>query len=172
MTSSPATPARICSSAVSEPTGSTATPVAPPILPAVVPIPVATLPSTPDGGGRWGELSGGASSGGVSASTNAAFEPVIVAGTGGIQYLAWADNRSGNFEIYVAKHTAGQWLELAGSAHAGGISNTPGSSRRPSIALDALGNPIVVWTEGTTIKAAKYDPTANGGLGGWIALPN
>ncbi|HEY7118485.1 MAG TPA: NosD domain-containing protein, partial [Tepidisphaeraceae bacterium] len=157
-------------------TGSTQTPVPPPLQPTVVPIPVGTLPSGADGGGRWGSLADGAASSGVSNTVNSATDSAIATSAAGTQYLAWADNRSGNYEIYVAKHTAGQWLELAGSAHGGGISGTATSSRRPAITIDGAGNPIVAWTEqvggNTVIKAARYDPTANGGAGGWVALPN
>ena len=89
--------------------------------------------------------------------------------------MAWADNRSGSFQIYAALHTATGWQQLAGSAQGGGISAMAGASRRPSLAVDSSsGNPIVAWTESngsaSDIQVAEYDPTANGGVGGWAAL--
>ncbi|MEZ6109560.1 MAG: hypothetical protein R3C99_00695 [Pirellulaceae bacterium] len=41
------------------------------------------------------------------------------------------------FEVYVARHDAGGWQQLAGSVEQGGVSNTPASSRYPSITVDA-----------------------------------
>ncbi len=49
-----------------------------------------------------------------------------------------------------------------------------GSSRRPSLAIDLDGNPLVAWTEfsNTTsdIRVAKFDPAAAGGQGAWVAI--
>jgi parallel beta-helix repeat protein len=124
--------------------------------------------------GRWTEFGSSASGQGLSVGGGTAVDPAIVAGAAA-QYAVWSDNRSGNYEIYVLRHTAaGGWQELAGSGSNGGISKTVGASRRPAVTLDASGNPIVVWTEfsgsASDIRAMKYDPTANGGQGGWAAL--
>ncbi|RLB07355.1 MAG: hypothetical protein DRG59_06530, partial [Deltaproteobacteria bacterium] len=77
-------------------------------------------------------------------------------------------------EIYLAWHNSGAWHQLAGSAEQSGISSTSGESRRPAITTDASGNPIVAWTEiansGSDILVARFDPSANGGAGDWIAL--
>ena len=143
--------------------------VNPPPVQTTYPVALATLPTGPDGIGPWAEYSGSASDGGVSSSAGSTIEPSLAASLAG-QVLTWADNRSGNYEIYVAKHIAGLgWIELAGSAHGGGISNTAGDSHRPVVTVDASGNPIVAWTEFTgssrDIRVARYDPTANGGAG-------
>ncbi len=135
----------------------------------------ASLPDTPNVPGCWTELSGSGSATGLSGDLGVATDPTIVAGTTG-PFAAWADARSGNYEIYVAQYASGQWQELAGSADSGGVTNTASQSRRPSITLGADGEPIVAWTEftGTSsdIRVARYDPTANGGHGGWVALGN
>ncbi|HMC10336.1 MAG TPA: hypothetical protein VKH44_03565, partial [Pirellulaceae bacterium] len=156
--------------------------VPPPPTPDPTPQPAtgirAALSSLPVGilePGRWGELFGSATGLGLSGDPGQSIEPAIVADATG-PFVVWSDNRTGNFEIYVARQTAAGWQELAGSAHDGGISATAGASRRPSVALNAAGNPIVAWTEisGTSsdIRVAQYDPTANGGVGAWVALGN
>lgn len=123
--------------------------------------------------GRWTELFGSATGLGLSGSTSQAIEPAVIADASG-PIVAWADNRNGNFEIYVARQSASGWQQLALSAQDGGISSTAGDSRRPSIALDAAGNPIAAWTEfngaSSDIRVADYRPAANGGAGGWVAL--
>jgi uncharacterized repeat protein (TIGR01451 family) len=132
-----------------------------------------TLPAGVDYRGRWSEFASSASGTGLSGLAGFSIEPSVAAGPGG-QYVAWADQRSGTFAIYVARHTAAGWQELAGSAHGFGISGSSGSARRPSIALDASGNPVVAWTQFTgtasDIEAARFDPAANGGVGAWLAL--
>jgi hypothetical protein len=143
-------------------------------VPPAPPAPAATLPSGPNLGlGQWTEFSGSASGGGVSSSPGAAIEPSVVASASD-EYVAWADNRSGIDQIYVAENTPAGWVELAGSDQANGISNSSVSSSQPSIALDASGNPMVAWTEingsSSDVYAADYSPTANGGAGGWIAI--
>ncbi len=133
----------------------------------------ATLPTGVDEQGRWTALEGSASGGGLSNSPAQAVESSIVTGASG-QYVAWSDSRDGQYEIYVAEHTAGGWQQLAGSAQGGGISDTAGAARRPSIALDAAGQPVVAYTvfNGTSsdIDVAEYNPSANNGQGGWMAL--
>ncbi|HEY6565335.1 MAG TPA: hypothetical protein VIY86_12605, partial [Pirellulaceae bacterium] len=140
---------------------------------------VVKLPDGIDTRGRWSELAGSGSGDGVSQSSAAGIEPSLAVDAAGTRYSAWADSRRGNFEIYVTKHVPGiGWQELPAisghSASEGGVSNTAGSSRRPSLAIDTDGNPIVSWTEYTDIasdiRAAKFDPSAAGGLGAWTAL--
>ena len=143
---------------------------APSVTPSTPPVaPAATLQNGPDYRGRWTEFSSSASGGGISVSDGLALEPAIVGTAEGI-YVAWADGRSGNFEIYVAKHTPAGWQELGGSAHGGGISGTENESRRPAMTLDSAGNPVVAWTEfsstGSDIRALRFDPAANR----WVAL--
>ncbi|MEW6157227.1 MAG: right-handed parallel beta-helix repeat-containing protein, partial [Verrucomicrobiota bacterium] len=130
-----------------------------------------TLPAgTPDPG-RWGELMGSATGFGLSGDAGLSIEPSVAVNANGAVFAAWADSRYGNFEIYVARYLAGTgWQPLDGSASNGGISNTATSSRRPSITVDANGDPVVAWTEITPvrsdIRAARWD-SANAR---WITL--
>ncbi len=147
----------------------------PPVAPAgpTFSVPAAILSAGGDSSGPWAQDEGSASAGGISNTSNTAIEPTVVAGSNA-QYVAWSDNRSGTYEIYVVEHVNGAWQELAGSAHSGGISNSAGDSRRPAITLDSSGNPIVAWTTfngaSADIEAARYDPTANNNTGGWVAM--
>ena len=135
---------------------------------------IAALPTGVDYTGRWTEYKLSATGLGISGDAGLSIEPTIAADSTGGQYVAWADSRNGNFEIYLLRHNGGAWQELAGSAHDGGISATLGESRRPTIAFDATGAPIVAWTEitgsGSNIYVARYNSSANGGLGAWEAL--
>jgi hypothetical protein len=154
-----------------------------PIPPPPIPVPTnwppalsgttASFPIGTDSRGRWTELAGSATDGGLSNSPAAAIDPSIAVGIPG-QYVAWADSRTGTSQIYVSLHTALGWQELAGSAHGGGISSAVSAAVRPSIALDTNGLPIVAWTQTigatTDIYVARYDPLANAGQGGWVAL--
>ena len=125
--------------------------------------------------GRWQDLAGSAVSGGASNTADAALEPDIAV-EGDTVFVAWVDGRHGNYEVFVGTwDPLNGWQQLAGSAEAGGVSATETSSRRPSIAIGTDGNPIVAWTEfdllgGSDIRAARFDPTANAGIGGWVAI--
>ncbi len=137
------------------------------------PNPPATLLTGFADGGPWNEMGDSASGLGVSESTSAAIEPSSVYAAAG-PYVAWADNRSGVYQIYVAQYVSGAWVELAGSAHGGGISNSAFGARRPSITLNSSGEPIVAWTQQKSgssvgsIDVAQFNPS---GAGAWVALP-
>ena len=135
----------------------------------------ATLPTGVVQRGRWAELASSATGVGLSGDPAISIEPRIAVDPSGSRYVTWADARNGNLEIYLARHTnAGGWQQLAGSAEGGGVSATSSSSRRASVVVDTDGNPVVVWTEigvtGSDILARKWDPSANGGQGGWVDL--
>ncbi|MBI84895.1 MAG: hypothetical protein CMJ81_17005, partial [Planctomycetaceae bacterium] len=134
-----------------------------------------TLPSGPTFAGRWTEFGSSATGAGLSGHGAVSLEPGVAINSAGKRYVAWADARHGNYEIYVAVHQSGSgWTQLAGSAQAGGLSDTASSSRRPAVAIGADDNPIVAWTErtlaGSVIRVASWDPAADSGLGAWTAL--
>ncbi len=127
--------------------------------------------------GRWTELNGSGSEGGVSRSVAAAQSPVVAVGAAG-PWLAWTDARSGSPQVYVDLNTIAGWQEYAGSASGGGISDPTGGAgsraERPSIVLDSAGLPIVAWTQvvgsSRNIVVARFDALANSGNGAWVAL--
>ena len=145
----------------------------PPNWPPSVPGAAASLPTGVDYRGRWTEMAGSATGGGLSSSIAAATDPAIAIGVPG-QYVAWTDARTGTPQIYVALHTAVGWQELAGSAHGGGVSaskfrgaaseHRAGRQRPADRCLDAN------QRGDTDIFAARYDALANAGQGGWVAL--
>lgn len=121
--------------------------------------------------GRWSEFANSASGSGLSGDPSLSVEPSVAVSGDGRIYVAWADARHGNFEIYVAVFSeAAGWQQLGGSASQGGISNTATSSRQPVIALNASGRPVVAWTEYETstssnIRAVQWDPGSSSWLG-------
>ncbi len=142
------------------------TPPPAPTIPQTAP---ETLPSGGDEAGLWGELAGQSATGQGLGGNGLELEPSIAATASG-EYVAWPDTSSGTFQIDVAEHIAGAWMPLGGSTSSPGISDSSGSARRPSIAIDSAGEPIVAWTDfssgGSSIKVAEYDAST----GTWVAL--
>lgn len=98
--------------------------------------------------GSWQSLgSGSATGGGISNNTGASESPSVAVGTNGIIYVAWDDDSGGNKEIYVRRYIGGAWGDVDGSASGGGISNTTGDSRDPSLYLGPDDTPYVAWQE-------------------------
>ena len=131
----------------------------------------ATFPTGVTDRGRWTEFSGSASGRGISNHPAGGIEPSVIVAEDGTRYVAWVDGRSGNEEIYVAKHTdTSGWQSVGGGAEAGGVSNSPGASRRPSLALDTDGSLVVAWTEispaGSDIQASRFDAAGDS----WIDI--
>jgi hypothetical protein len=135
------------------------------------PFAVDTLPSGPPYAGWWAEIAASATGSGVSGGVGAALDTTVAVDANGVRYMAWADSRNGNYEIYVARESATGWEMIGGSAAGGGVSDSLTDSRRPSL-LVFDGRPTVVWTEvngnGTDIMGAQYDS----GTDTWITLGN
>lgn len=83
--------------------------------------------------------------------TSSKATPDLAVGADGTAYAVWADDRSGNNDIYFAKLPAG------GSAWTANVkvSDDPGTARqeRPSVAVDASGNVLVIWDD---YRAGNY----------------
>jgi hypothetical protein len=77
---------------------------------------------------------------------------------------------SENDEIYLRRWNGATWEELGGSASGGGVSNTYYGSIGPNIAVDADGDPSVVWIERfadhNAVYLKRWDGTAWQELGG------
>jgi hypothetical protein len=100
-------------------------------------------------------------------------KPVIAksaSGSGLIAFVnvAWSDNSTGNFEIYVLQFDPEEPLiirQFAGSLDPGGISNTATDSVTPAIA-NIDGFPMVAWEDDLAILFKKF----NGKSGAWEEL--
>jgi hypothetical protein len=68
-------------------------------------------------------------------------------------WVAWSEETATDWEIYVKWFDASSWT---GWGSGGGISDTPGDSKFPSLALDSLGRPYVAWTEYVTSTTQIY----------------
>ncbi len=101
-------------------------------------------------GTAWVEVgTGSASGGGISNNGGNSTYPSLAVDPSGMPYVAWADNSSGNVEIYVRRWNGTAWVEVgAGSASGGGISHSEGESSEPSMAIAPDGTPYVAWQDG------------------------
>ncbi|HEY8534988.1 MAG TPA: hypothetical protein VIL25_01010, partial [Vicinamibacterales bacterium] len=130
-----------------------------------------TLPGGPTYAGWWAEIAGSATGFGLSGGVGAALDTTVAVDADGVRYVAWADSRNGNYEIYVARETAGGWEMIGGSAAGGGVSDSQTDSRQPALLVHD-GRPTVVWTEaqanGTDVMGAQYDAASDS----WVTLGN
>ena len=100
-------------------------------------------------GSVWSEVGeGSASGGGISDNAGGSWHPEMAVTPAGTPFVTWADNSSGNWEIYVRKWDGNAWVEVGShSATAQGISDTSYTSTTPSIAIDSQGMPYVAWND-------------------------
>ncbi|MCA9950926.1 MAG: hypothetical protein KDE48_14845, partial [Anaerolineales bacterium] len=95
--------------------------------------------------------SNSASVGGISNTPGQSSSASLTVSDDGQLFVAWEDNTNGNYEIYVRHWNGYQWSELGtGSASGGGISNNPGDSLRPRVALDPNGTPYIAWYDNSS----------------------
>jgi hypothetical protein len=113
-------------------------------------------------GQAWGELAGSARDGGISRTPGPSSTPALALDGQDNPVVAWAEGRS----VWLRRHGAGGWHELAGSAHAGGLSGEAGRVEWPSLVIDRSGLPVVAWCQGDRIFLRRYDGVAWRELGG------
>lgn len=106
-------------------------------------------------GSSWIELGGSATGSGI-ANSGVGGAPSVAVDGSNYPAVAWQDGLSGNLEIYLKRWNGMSWVELAGSATAGGVSNTAGASELPSLAIETTGNPVVGWQDGTNGNLEVY----------------
>ncbi|MGL4648267.1 MAG: hypothetical protein ACRC1H_02565, partial [Caldilineaceae bacterium] len=114
-------------------------------------------------GNTWDEASpGSASGGGISNNSDASFAPAIAVGADGLPVVAWVDRSGGDTEIYLRKFDGDSWEPLGASASGGGLSSNNGASIDPSVAVNALGQPLVAWSDLSGFNADIYVRRWNG----------
>jgi hypothetical protein len=115
-------------------------------------------------GSSWEEVgTGSASGGGISNNAGDSRIPSASISPGGIPYISWHDNTSGNNEIYVLRWNGSSWEEAgAGSASGGGISNNAGLSESSSLAIGEDDTPYVTWQDNSSGNYEVYIRRWNG----------
>lgn len=115
-------------------------------------------------GSGWEEVSSNsASGGGITNNSGDSMYPSAAIGSDGSLYLAWQDDSSGNYEIYVRRWAGSQWKEIGtGSASGGGISKSGGSSENPSMAIAPDGEIYVAWHDNSSGNYEIYVLRWNG----------
>ncbi len=108
-------------------------------------------------GSAWVAAGAGSNSGGgISDTAGDSREPNLALGPSGTPYVVWQESVD-NYEIYVRQLRGGVWAEVgAGSASAGGISNTNGQSDYPVIAAAPDGRLFVAWEDESGGDAEIY----------------
>ena len=115
-------------------------------------------------GSIWEEVGpGSATGGGISNNAGASIVPSVTIAPDGTPYVAWANDTSGDSEIYVRRWNGSIWEEVGpGSATGGGISNNAEASTNPSVATALDGTPYVAWQDGRGVDAEIYGRRWNG----------
>ncbi len=108
----------------------------------------------------WVQRANSGQNQGVSNNTGVSLQPSLAYDALGRPVIAWADNTSGNYEIYVRRFNPAlfppAWEELAGSGTGGGISLSPTQvSQNPSIQIGFGDNPFVIWQE--TLPTGNFE---------------
>ena len=118
-------------------------------------------------GSIWEEVgAGSAGQSGISNNKGTSADPSLAVAPDGTPYLAWADDSSGDFEIYMRSWNGATWEEVgSGSASGGGISDNTGTSATPSLVIDADGVPYVAWHDDSDGDYEIYAKRWNGS--GW-----
>lgn len=130
-------------------------------------------------GSSWASVGGGsASGGGISSTAGLSERPTIDIAADGTVYVAWQEVYQGYYEIYVRRWDGSAWQEVgAGSASAGGISQTSTDSINAEIGVAPNNMVYVTWGEREagddevyvlrwdgTVWEAMDDSAASGGI--------
>jgi hypothetical protein len=103
-------------------------------------------------GSTWVALGGSDVGDGISNnSTTAGSQGLYVdVGPGDNPGVAWADNPGGDDDVYYRQWDGSAWIELAGSATAGGVSNNTTmmtGSGNLALRFDPAGFPVIAWID-------------------------
>ncbi len=109
-------------------------------------------------GTAWVEMgSGSASGGGISKSSGNSSRPSLAVDADGAPVVAWYDDSSGAYQIYVMRWNGSTWVELGSrAASERGISRTSGASVNPSLAINQFGTLVVAWQDDSSGNEEIY----------------
>lgn len=99
-------------------------------------------------GNDWVEVGAGSGSeGGISANTGNSLNPSLALDGEGQPVVAWHDDTSGNYEIYIKRFNGTDWMDVgSGSSTGGGVSNSRAESLNVSLATGG-GRMCIAWQE-------------------------
>ena len=107
-------------------------------------------------GTSWQGLAGSNAGSGLTNSGQDAKHPALVLDQNDRPWVAWDVYVSSNWEIYALHWNGSSWVELAGSASNGGISNNASGSGYPTLALASNNLPVVAWEDDALGNHAVY----------------
>jgi hypothetical protein len=127
-------------------------------------------------GSRWTEF-GGSVTLGVSSPSAASAVASATRGLGPELFVAWTHGAGLVGEAYVRRWDGTQWNELAGSASAGGVSNSGGRASRVNLSGDGTGALVATWTVessdgGLDVVVGRWDRTRWQRLGSSLTAEN
>jgi hypothetical protein len=110
-------------------------------------------------GFAWAEVGSGSAGGGGISQVGGSYNPDIAVAPDGTPYITWYANEGfGNIEIYVRRWDGNAWVAVGpGSASQGGISDNPGLSRWPSIAIAPDSTPYIAWEDENGIYIRRWN---------------
>jgi hypothetical protein len=110
--------------------------------------------------GTWQEVDNSATFPGLTDGTGQARWPRVVVGGDNEPIVVWQQTDGYDLwagsEVRLVRHGPLGWSGLGGSALAAGISNNPGGSFLPIVALDTHDNPIVAWGDSSSGSFEVY----------------
>ena len=112
-------------------------------------------------GSAWGNVGGKLDINDGGNTDFAGFNPSVGLTSSGNPVVAWSESDANSRNIYVKRWDGSAWTQIGGILDA----NTNKNAFRPSLALDASGNPIVAWNEAATNSDASiYVKRWNGAI--------
>ncbi|MBN2359938.1 MAG: hypothetical protein JXR83_10840 [Deltaproteobacteria bacterium] len=107
-------------------------------------------------GAVWSGYGDSAASSGISHNSGRSQNPTIALDSQDRPHVAWADDSSGQYQIYLRYWDGAAWQEYGGSATNGGISGTPADSTVPALAIDSNDWPVVAWQDASASRPHVY----------------
>ena len=118
-------------------------------------------------GSAWAALAGSDGGGGISNNAGASHHPTLALDSANTPWVAWDDDTSGTWQVYLRTYRAGSWAETNGSATDGGISGSANGAGSPALAMSQSDVPNMVYQDWGIGKWAVYHKSYNGSA--WVA---